>query len=346
MTLRIVHAVVSDRFAGVERFVLRLALAQAAAGHDVRVTGGDPGRMASELRPAGVPFTPGKAPLSVLRALRSAEVDVVNTHMTAADGAAALAFALPGGPRRPALVSTRHFAAPRGGIGPLRWDALIAPRMDAEISISGAVASSTGLPSTIVHTGVPDVVTAATERPRRVLMAQRLQPEKRTDLGVRAFAESGLAADGWTLCIAGDGPDRVALTRLSQRLGVDSSVRMLGFRADVPTLLDEAALFLATCPREGLGIAVLEAMAQGVPVIAAGAAGHLDLLEGLDARALFTPDDPAAAASALRTFAGDSSGRAALASAQQLRQRERFSMAAQVAGTDAVYRAALARSAT
>ncbi len=341
--LRILHAVRSTRFAGVERFVLRLAVAQSESGHEVRVVGGDPGRMAPALRTAGVLFTPAATVRQVVKALRSVDVDVANTHMTAADGAAAVAFAVPGRHRRPALVSTRHFAAPRGSIGAIRWDTLIAPRMDAEISISRAVAASTGLPSTIVHTGVPAVSTLARRDSRTILMAQRLQPEKQTILGVHAFAASGLASEGWTLVVAGDGPDRPELADLAEELGVSDAVRLLGFRDDVHALLGEAGMFLATCPREGLGLAVLEAMAHGVPVVAARAAGHLDLLRGLDERALFTPGDPDAAASALRSLADDAPGRSALAESARARQRDRFSMSAQVTGTDAVYRAAMRR---
>ncbi|MBO0980982.1 glycosyltransferase family 4 protein [Microbacterium sp. SD291] len=333
----------SDRFAGVERFVLRLAIAQADAGHDVRVAGGDPALMAPALEAAGVPFTRGTGVGQLVRALRSVEVDVANTHMTAADGAAAIAFGIPGRHPRPAVVSTRHFASARGGVGPLRWDRVLAGRIDAEIAISRAVAASTGVPSTIVHTGVPNVTSDRVRHSRTILMAQRLQPEKQTALGVRAFAASGLADSGWRLLIAGDGPDGPLLDRLARDLGVADAVTLLGFREDVPALLDEAGMLLATCPKEGLGISVLEAMSHGVPVIAAGAAGHLDLLEDLDPRALFPPENASAAASALRSLAADADGRSELGTAVRLRQRQRFSLPEQVAGTDAVYRAALGR---
>ncbi len=341
--LRIIHAVCSDRFAGVERFVLSLAIAQANAGHDVRVVGGDERRMSLALKAAGVPFAPGASVRQVVRALRSVEVDVANTHMTAADGAAAIAFGLPARHGRPALVSTRHFASARGGLGPLRWDRILAGRIDAEIAISSAVAASTGIPGTIVHTGVPDVPMGSAISSRTILMAQRLQPEKHSVLGVRAFAASGLAASGWRMVIAGEGPDRPLVERTARELGVADTVTLLGFRDDVPALLGDAALFLAPCPREGLGLAVLEAMAHGVPAVAAGAAGHLDLLGGLDSRALFAPEDAGSAAASLRSLASDDDGRAALASAVRERQQERFSLPAQVAGTDSVYRFAIRR---
>ena len=49
-------------------------------------------------------------------------------------------------------------------------------------------------------------------------------------------------------------------------------------------------MLIAPCPVEGLGLTLLEAMAGGLPVVAAEAAGHLDVLAGLDSRAMFPPE--------------------------------------------------------
>ena len=56
--LRILHAIRSDGFSGVEQFVLRLALAQAAAGHRVTVIGGATDRMRPALAAAGIDARP------------------------------------------------------------------------------------------------------------------------------------------------------------------------------------------------------------------------------------------------------------------------------------------------
>lgn len=174
-------------------------------------------------------------------------------------------------------------------------------------------------------------------------MVQRLQPEKHTEIGVRAFAASRLADAGWTLAILGEGPDRAGLESVIADLGLDDAASLMGFRTDVPEMLASSSMLLATCPVEGLGLAVLEAMTHGVAPVAAGAAGHLDLLEGLDERALYRPDDVADAAAALRTFADDPDRRRRLARAAQDRALTEFSMDRQVARTDAVYRDAIAR---
>src|SRR5690606_14672302 len=103
---------------------------------------------------------------------------------------------------------TRHFArARRRGM-----DLLIGTTVDAEVLISTAVAAASGSRGAVVHTGLGDApARTPIERHRTVLVAQRLQPEKSTEVALRAFALSGLADAGWCMRIAGSGPERSAL---------------------------------------------------------------------------------------------------------------------------------------
>ena len=340
--LRILHAIRSDGFSGVEQFVLRLARAQAADGHRVTVIGGATDRMRPALAVANIDHVPAARTMEVTRAVRElrSRFDVVNTHMTAADIGTAAALWFTRRSRRPAVVATRHFAKPRGRAGPLPIGPFVRRRIDAQISISRAVADAVDGGSTVVHSGIDNrPLHDVTLRGRVVLMAQRLQPEKATDIGIRAFAASGLV-DGWTLQIAGIGPEREMLRALADELGISSAVEFLGYRADLPQVMDRAGLLIAPCPVEGLGLTLLEAMAGGLPVVAAGAAGHLDVLAGLDSRAMFPPGDADAAARNLRSLAEDEPGRNALSLTARKRQQGEFSLQAQVAATEAVYRSA------
>ncbi|RXZ44102.1 glycosyltransferase, partial [Agromyces binzhouensis] len=108
--LRVLHAIRSDGFSGVEQFVLRLARTQSADGHAVHVIGGDPPRMRPSLHEAGVAHTPAARTIEVLRAVRdlAGDVDVVNTHMTAADVGTVAALATRRRARRPVVVATCH----------------------------------------------------------------------------------------------------------------------------------------------------------------------------------------------------------------------------------------------
>lgn len=336
--LRILHAIRSDGFAGVEQFVLRLAVAQAADGHEVAVIGGATKRMRPRLDEAGVAHTPAARTLEVFRAVRrlAARVDVVNSHMTAADVAAVAAVATVRRPRPP-VVATRHFAKARGRLGPVPIGAIVRHGIAAQISISSAVADAVDGASTVVHPGIEAPASVPDHRERIVLLAQRMEPEKHTHIGIRAFVASGLAREGWTLELAGDGSEREGLVELAGSLGLEA-VRFLGFRSDLQAIMDRAGILLAPCPNEGFGLALLEAMASGLPAVAADASGHAEILAGLDPRSRFAPDDVDEAARQLRALAEDDAGRAALADAARERQQRLFSLRAQADATEAVYR--------
>jgi glycosyltransferase involved in cell wall biosynthesis len=174
-----------------------------------------------------------------------------------------------------------------------------------------------------------------------VLVAQRLEREKRTAVAIRAFARSGLSEQGWQLQVAGEGAERTALERLSKQLGLGDRVAFLGHRSDVDRLMGDAAVLFASRPDEAYGLSVLEAMATGLPVVATGAGGHLETVGSVEDAALFPPGDAAAAGRLLAELAADPRRRDAYGKALQEAQRTRFTLEAQVAATDAVYRSVL-----
>ena len=337
--MRIVHVVATTRFAGVERFVVRLANAQAAHGHEVRVFGGHPVLMRAalhrEVGHAAVPVWPVAA--ARLARLRP-RPDLVNAHMTAAEAAAAVSMPL----TRAAVVATCHFAHPRAaGSGWLRRPvaAAVSRPVAAQLAISHYVAGCLEGPSTVVHPGLDPRPGPVGPRGRTVLLAQRLEPEKSTADGLRIFARSGLAAHGWRLQVAGEGRERDRLAPLAQQLGIGEATDLLGHRADVERLMDAAGVLLAPTRVEGLGLTVVEAMAGGLPVLAAALGGHLETVGATPGGRLYRDLDEAAAL--LAALAGDPAGRAAYGLALQETQRQLFTVEAQYAATDAVYRRVL-----
>lgn len=107
-----------------------------------------------------------------------------------------------------------------------------------------------------------------------ILAMGRLHTNKAFDTLLHALA--GLP-DHW-LWLAGTGPEAAQLNRLAESLGVIDRVRFLGWREDIPALLAAADLFVCSSRREPLGNVVLEAWAQGVPVIATAAEGPRELI--------------------------------------------------------------------
>lgn len=339
--LRILHAVRSDGFAGVERHVASLAAAQHDAGHRVAVIGGDPAAMQTAIGRTGVQHAPAVTVLDTVRAIAGRRrCDVLHVHMTAAELAAALALPAWDVP----VVTTRHFGSRRGS-GALGRAAghLAARRLAAQIAISQYVAGLVDGSSTVVPTGVPSSADArpAKARERVVLVAQRLEPEKRTDLAITAFAAANLADDGWTLTLAGDGAERPRLEALARELGIANTVRFLGRRSDVDRLMDSASILIAPCPVEGLGLTVLEAMAHGLPVVAARAGGHVETLGAAARAVLYDPLDPLDAARQLAALAADPEARDEYGRELQSLQRESYTVEAQAAATEAVYRSVL-----
>jgi glycosyltransferase involved in cell wall biosynthesis len=292
----------------------------------------------------GVGCSRGDTMGQVIREVRQlmGGADVVHVHMTAAE----LAVAVASWPQRAVpVVTTRHFPLPRGRSRRVRIVAgLAASRLKAQISISQYVAEHIEGPSTVVYPGVdvqPDA-TPAGERDLVLLAVQRLEPEKDTAVAITAFAESGLAKDGWRLEIAGDGSLRNMLAKLTANLGVSDSVRFLGRREDVPQLMARSAMLIAPCAMEGLGLSVLEAMAAGLPTVACATGGHLETLPIEGRSVCFPAGDISAAVLSLRRLATDAALREQLARSGQQRQRTHFTLQTQVSDTDAVYRGVLA----
>lgn len=343
--MRITHVVCTHNFAGVESHVAVLAAAQHDRGHEVSVLGGDVDRMRAAINRADVAVHAIGGILDAARQLSGpagSQADVVATHMSAADLAATLTPTLVKTP----IVSTRHFAARRGsraGSRAVLW--LTARRIDAEIAVSSHIRDVVGGEPTVVLPGIPQRPTGGTadQRDRTVLMVQRLESEKQTDVGIRSFASSGLADEGWQLVLAGDGAERPKLEGLVDDLGIGEATVFLGHRQDVDALMSRAGILLATCGVEGLGLAVVEAMASGLPVVASAAAGHLETVGPVAGAALFPVGDAAAAGRLLVELAHDPHRRDAYGAELRARQQSTFSVTGQAAATEAVYEHAAGR---
>jgi glycosyltransferase involved in cell wall biosynthesis len=339
--MRVLHLVCSDRFAGVERHVALLARAQHDAGTAVAVIGGDLVPMRRDIGRDRVIYRPTGGLLATARTARPLVpgADIVHVHMTASEVAGVIAAL----GTTAAVVTTRHFADPRGRTALNRWvGRRAASRIDAQIAVSSFAAQCVEGASTVIHAGVRerDRVDPST-RGRSVLVAQRLEPEKRTDVALDVFAASGLADRGWTLVVAGGGSLRHALERQARRIGITRSTRFLGHASDVEDLMATAGLLLAPRPDEAYGLSVVEAMAVGLPVVAAAGGGHLETVGTVDGSALFPPGDVAAGGAALADLAADERARARYGERLWTTQRQRFTLQGQQRATDGVYRSVL-----
>ncbi|HEU4453959.1 MAG TPA: glycosyltransferase family 4 protein [Longimicrobium sp.] len=167
---------------------------------------------------------------------------------------------------------------------------------------------------------------AGGERPV-IFCAGRVQPYK----GMQTLVEAAalLCADGagdFDVAIAGDGPYLEELRALAAARGLEN-VHFLGRRTDVPALLPGAAI--AVVPslwEEAFGLAVVEAMAAGVPLVASRTGGVPELVEEEKTGLLVPPGDARALAGALRRLLRDERLRASMEAHGPAAAQRRFSM--------------------
>ena len=107
------------------------------------------------------------------------------------------------------------------------------------------------------------------------------------------------------LWIVGDGPLRESLVRLAGELQIAANVQFLGTVCPTTGVMASADLFVFPSLVEPQGLAVLEAFAAGVPVVASRTGGIVEMLEDGEEGTLVEPGDPVAFASAISELLGD-----------------------------------------
>lgn len=121
------------------------------------------------------------------------------------------------------------------------------------------------------------------EEDKMVIFVGRLVPGKRVDLLMRGLRQVRERVPEARLVLVGDGPLRSELEQIVVRLGLDSSVIFAGNRPDVAAYMQASDMFVLPSEWEGLSIALLEAMACGLPVLVSDCDGNRELVtDGLD----------------------------------------------------------------
>lgn len=111
-----------------------------------------------------------------------------------------------------------------------------------------------------------------------VLSVGEVNKNKNHELGIRAVAQLKDIVPHLFYVIVGRGGSMKALKKLSADLGVEKQVIFTGYRSDVPSFYHMADLFFFPSHREGLSVALMEAMASGLPVVCTKIRGNEDLI--------------------------------------------------------------------
>lgn len=123
-----------------------------------------------------------------------------------------------------------------------------------------------------------------------VMHVSNFRPVKRVDLVLEAFARIRASVNA-RLVMVGDGPDRAALERSAEDQGLSGAVSFVGERHDLVALLSSADLFLLPSAQESFGMAAMESMACGTPVVASRVGGLPELITDGVTGFLCDPDD-------------------------------------------------------
>jgi glycosyltransferase involved in cell wall biosynthesis len=164
----------------------------------------------------------------------------------------------------------------------------------------------------------------------------RLSPQKGQAILLRAFAAT--ARRDSHLVLAGDGPLRAELVQLANDLGIAGQTRFLGIQQDIEPCLEMADVFVFPSLWEGLPVALIEAMAKALPVIASSAGPMAEVVDDGYSGVLVPPADPDRLADAMTALRADSERRAALGQRAQETVRRRFSMEVVAPQWEALYR--------
>jgi len=357
--LNLVHVTAEHGFSGGETQVFLLIEGLRKRGHAGRLICPPGSQAEAEARRRGIAVdsVPMASDLAwagvrgIAHALRAAGPDLVHLHSGRATwlgGIAAWRVGLP-------ALTTRRMDRPVRRS--LRTRFLYGRALRRAVAISDAVARCLcdgGVPDTKIRV-VPSAIDPDRTHPRRTREGVRqelgLEPDepcllavaslhRRKGLDVLLAALDRLEKGGPRprLLIAGAGPLRGALQSQASQLGLAERVRFLGRRSDVADLLLACDLFVLPSRQEGLGVAALEAMALGRPVLASRVGGLAESVQHERTGLLVPPDDPEALADALARLLADPVLARRLGAAGPGRIEERYGAEAMVDGYERIYR--------
>ena len=259
------------------------------------------------------------------RLLRREHVDLVHAHQYTPFFYAAAARLLV---RKPAILFTEHgrFFPDNPRRKRIIANRLLLEQRDRVIGVGHAVRQALidieCIPAErvgVIHNGIdPSLYSSAhgwrtaTRRNLGVsdddvvmLQVARLDRMKDHATAIRTLRRVLLRRSDVKLVIAGDGPEFSTIREMVRQDGLESHVRLLGPRSDVARLLAAADLFLLTSIAEGVPLAIIEAMAAGLPVVATDVGGVAEVVADGETGLIASPGDDARLAQRLLQLAAD-----------------------------------------
>jgi N-acetyl-alpha-D-glucosaminyl L-malate synthase BshA len=263
-------------------------------------------------------------------------IDLLHVHYAIPHAASAYLARQILGPRAPRLITTLHGTdatvvgndpsfLPVARFSVAQSDRVTVPSQ----ALRRATYDNLGVPSTVAIDVIPNFVDTETYlpapreagRPFVIAHNSNFRPVKRVDDVVRVLAAVRRARP-CQLVLIGDGPERSRIEREVHQHGLGDDVRFLGKQLNFVQVLQQADVFLLPSAEESFGLAALEAMACGVPVVASRVGGLPEVITE-DCGFLLPLGDVDAMAAAVQRLADDPELHARMSTAARARA-ERF----------------------
>lgn len=358
--IRVVHIVTTLAIGGLEKVVLDLVRHRTRDVFSMQVIClDDSGVLERAFSDIGVAVetigTTGSVPgriLRLARRLRHLRPHVVHTHNPQAHLHGALAARLA---KVPVVVHTRHGRehADRPVIAALsrlgsRWTSgFVAVSEDA----AGVARDVERVPPgklRVIHNGIaldgfPMPEARPADAAARAVTVGRLDAVKDQSTLLSAVRLVVDRSPAFQLDIVGDGPSRSYLEAQQRALGLTGHVHFQGYQAQVRPFLAAAGVFVLSSVSEGVSIALLEAMASGLPAVATDVGGNREVVVPGETGYLVPAGSPEALAEALLRIQADRTAFERMGRAARRRVEVAFNLSAVIAQYEELYLEGLAK---
>lgn len=308
------------------------------------------------------PFLSPRYPVRLARVIRRLRPDVLHLHGASIGVIGGIVGRMM---HVPAIVYTEHLEHSKHArwlqssremtAGLPHWTVFVSDRSFERAVDSGPLGRIAGRAS-VIHNGIDlsPYRQAANEETRAAIRRELGVDKGVTTVGcvgllweakgqeylIRALAE----LEGVALLLIGSGTDADRLRALAREQGVAEGVRFLGWRHDVPHILHALDLYVQPSLTEGLPLAVVEAAAAGLPIVASEVGGIPEIITHEHDGVLVPPGDPDALAAAIQRLLDDPKQARRLGENARRTAFERFSAEAMAEHYMALYEELMATS--